>query len=150
MKGYILISLLIGVVFSTVAFAQETLDEPQEDLEYQMDMRQRELELQQQEMELDFQRQRQQLELEKWRIGLEQGERKLQRLGHSKEHDEGGKIAFLLVCFVVHILLAVWVYKDIRTRNSSSGIWIAVVLLTGLLGMIPYAIVRLGDIRVAK
>ena len=51
----------------------------------------------------------------------------------------------LLVCFVVHILLTVWVYQDIRRRNSGSGIWVAVTLMTGLLGAAVYALVRLGD-----
>lgn len=53
--------------------------------------------------------------------------------------------AFMFVCFIVHILLAVWVYGDIRRRNAGSGIWIVITLLTGLLGVLVYAIVRLGD-----
>jgi hypothetical protein len=56
-----------------------------------MDIRQRELKLQEQEMELDFQRQMRQLELQKGKLGLEQEETKLRRLGHPKEHDKGGK-----------------------------------------------------------
>ena len=53
--------------------------------------------------------------------------------------------AFMLVCCIVHILLAIWVYGDIRRRNTGSGIWIVITLLTGLLGVLVYAIVRLGD-----
>ena len=53
----------------------------------------------------------------------------------------------LAVCFVVHILVGVWVYQDIRRRNAGSGIWIALGLLTGLLGALVYAVVRLGDSR---
>ncbi len=49
------------------------------------------------------------------------------------------------ICIAVHILLAVWVFGDIRKRQAGSGIWIAVVLLTGLLGVIPYTLVRIGD-----
>jgi hypothetical protein len=48
---------------------------------------------------------------------------------------------------VVHILLAVWVYTDIRKLNRGSGIWIVIALLTGLLGTLVYAVVRLGDAR---
>ena len=51
----------------------------------------------------------------------------------------------MFICFIVHILLAIWVYGDIRRRNTGSGIWIIITLLTGLLGALVYAIVRLGD-----
>lgn len=53
---------------------------------------------------------------------------------------------FLLIfCGIIHILLTVWVYQDIRKRNAGSGIWIVVTLMTGLLGAAVYALVRLGD-----
>ena len=55
----------------------------------------------------------------------------------------------LAILLVVHILLTVWVYTDIRGRNSGSGIWITVTLLTGLLGAAVYALVRIGDARSA-
>ena len=55
--------------------------------------------------------------------------------------------AFLGILAIVHLLLGVWVYKDIRKRNSGAGVWIVVTLLTGLLGAAVYALVRLGDIR---
>jgi len=42
-------------------------------------------------------------------------------------------------------LCAVWVYQDIRRRASGSGIWIVIALLTGLLGTLVYAVVRLGE-----
>ena len=51
----------------------------------------------------------------------------------------------MLICAVVHLLLAIWVYQDIRNRNAGSGLWIVVTLLTGLLGVLVYALVRLGD-----
>jgi len=51
----------------------------------------------------------------------------------------------MLLCATIHILLAVWVYQDIRRRNAGSGIWIVVALLTGLLGTAVYALVRIGD-----
>jgi hypothetical protein len=57
----------------------------------------------------------------------------------------GGFAVMLLVCFIVHILLTVWVYQDIRKRNAGSGIWIAVTLLTGFFGAALYALVRIGD-----
>jgi hypothetical protein len=39
---------------------------------------------------------------------------------------------------------------DIRQLNRGSGLWIVIALLTGLLGALVYAVVRLGDARGAK
>jgi len=52
---------------------------------------------------------------------------------------------FFLVCLTIHILLSVWVYQDLRRRNTGSGIWIVITLLAGLFGAAVYALVRLGD-----
>ena len=52
---------------------------------------------------------------------------------------------FMLLTIIIHILLAMWVYQDIRKRNRGSGIWIAIALLAGLLGAGVYAVVRIGD-----
>ena len=51
----------------------------------------------------------------------------------------------VLVTTVIHVLLAVWVYQDLRRRNTGSGIWIIITLLVGLCGAAVYALVRLGD-----
>ena len=64
---------------------------------------------------------------------------------HWRGHAMHGICALLMFCFVVHILLAVWVYQDIRRRNSGSGIWIVITLLTGLFGAAVYALVRMGE-----
>jgi hypothetical protein len=50
-----------------------------------------------------------------------------------------------LVCFTFHILLAIWVFQDIRKRGTGSGVWIALALLTGFWGTLLYVIVRLAD-----
>ena len=55
----------------------------------------------------------------------------------------------LILCAVVHLLLTVWVYQDMRDRDASNGLWLAIVLLTGLLGTAVYALVRIGDINAA-
>ena len=67
--------------------------------------------------------------------------------GHPSPHHGKGKAcgAIFVVCAVIHILLAMWVYQDIRKRNTGSGLWIVITLLTGLLGALVYAIVRIGD-----
>jgi len=46
---------------------------------------------------------------------------------------------------IIHILLAVWVYQDLRRRNTGSGIWIVITLLAGLCGAAVYALVRIGE-----
>lgn len=53
----------------------------------------------------------------------------------------------MIICFVVHILLTIWVYRDLQRRKTGSGLWIVIVLLTGLPGAIAYSIVRIGDIK---
>lgn len=51
----------------------------------------------------------------------------------------------LLVAFIFNILLAVWIFTDIRKRGEGSGIFIALALLAGIPAAIIYAIVRIGD-----
>jgi hypothetical protein len=50
-----------------------------------------------------------------------------------------------LVGIVCNILLAVWIYSDIRKRGEGSGIFIALALLAGIPTAIIYSLVRIGD-----
>ncbi len=54
----------------------------------------------------------------------------------------GGCIVFYLVIFIIWILLAVWVYKDAKKRGENAVLWLLVVLLTGIIGLIIYLLVR--------
>ena len=128
MKRYILAILLMSMLVPTMALCGEF--EEQEHIERQMEQRERELELQHREEEMSIERERQKLELE--------------------QHKIDGALPLLLLIAVVHILVAVWVYTDIRKLNSGSGIWIVIALLTGLLGTLVYAVVRMGDARIEK
>ena len=136
MKRCILIMVLATMFAPTAVFCDEL--ERQEDPEYQMEMREREMELEQRDAEMDFQRSMQELELEKSRIELE-------RMRGEHKHGRGKPHPFLLLVIIVHILVAIWVYQDIRKRNAGSGIWIVIALLAGLVGVLVYAVVRLGD-----
>ena len=139
--------------------------EKPKDIEFQMEMRKREMELQQREVDMDIERrmQEKEMELRQRKVGmdaeqrmqeLELEKRKLDIEGHRikldherkdhKEHKDGPHPLLFLV-LVVHILCAVWVYQDIRRRNAGSGIWIVIALLTGLLGTLVYAVVRIGE-----
>ena len=98
-----------------------------------------ELELEGREIELNFQREMKELELQ---------QRKSEIQGRKYHNWKRGKCpGLLLLCLIVHILTAVWVYKDIQQRKTGSGIWIVIALITGLLGTLVYAVVRIGDIR---
>jgi hypothetical protein len=44
----------------------------------------------------------------------------------------------------VAILLAVWVYRDAEKRGESGILWLIIVLITGIIGLIIWLIVR-GD-----
>jgi hypothetical protein len=60
--------------------------------------------------------------------------------------DVGGLVKLVfLVGIIFNILLAVWIYTDIRKRGEGSGIFVALALLGGIPTAIIYAIVRLGD-----
>jgi len=51
-------------------------------------------------------------------------------------------IGFAIVIFIIAILLAIWVYKDAEKRGSSGALWLIIVLITGILGLIIWLIVR--------
>ncbi len=53
-------------------------------------------------------------------------------------------IAIAVVWFVVAILIAVWVYRDAESRGESGALWLIIVLVTGIIGLIIWLIVR-GD-----
>ncbi len=52
---------------------------------------------------------------------------------------------FAIIMFIVNILISVWVYRDAQRRYKNSDtpiLWLLIVLLTGLIGLIVYLIVR--------
>lgn len=132
--------------------AQEEEFDPERRM-HEMELEEREIELEARRAERELDLERQQLELDRMRGEMDRPPRDRcgkhpcgkRPCGHHKGAPPGGCLLLLGICIAVHILLAVWVFGDIRKRKTGSGIWIAIVLLTGLLGVIPYAIVRLGD-----
>lgn len=141
MKRYVFLSVvLLSMLAIPAVFSQEF--EP-EDMEMQMEMHERKMGLEQLKAKMDMEREMQQLDLEQRRMELERA--------HEDFADDDGKEGvlglLLAICVVVRILLAVWVYMDIRHLNRGSGIWIVIVLLAGLLGALVYAVVRIGDGR---
>lgn len=141
MKRYVLMSVLLVSTFACTAVLSQEF-EP-EDMEIQMQMKEREMELRQLDAKMGMEREMRNLEMEQRRMELERA-----RGDYDDDDDdecEGGLGLLLLICGIVHILVAIWVYMDIRQLNRGSGIWIVIALLAGLLGALVYAVVRIGD-----
>jgi hypothetical protein len=66
---------------------------------------------------------------------------------HQKLQDLVGLL--ILAGVICNILLAVWIFTDIRKRGEGSGIFIALALIAGIPTAIIYAVVRLGDKKTA-
>ena len=137
-----LIAMLTAIFVPANSFGEEHEKGPARSAanrEQQMRMQHMELELEKREIELGFQRQMKELELQQRRNEIK---------GCKHHNWKHGKCRGLLLLFlIVHILTAVWVYKDIQQRKAGSGVWIVIALITGLLGTLVYAVVRIGDIR---
>ena len=46
------------------------------------------------------------------------------------------------VMFIIGILIAIWVYRDAEKRGSSGVLWLIIVLLTSIIGLIIWLVVR--------
>jgi len=47
-----------------------------------------------------------------------------------------------LLWLIISILLCVWVYRDAESRGMSGVLWLIVVIITGIIGLIIYLLVR--------
>jgi len=105
--------------------------------------RMKELDLEAKQAQLDFQRRMHELELEARRA-------EIQRSQNPAGGRDGGPLAVLLLgMLVVRALATVWVYRDIQ-QYKASGLWIAIVLVGGLLALIAYILARLGNLQQAR
>ena len=155
MKRHILMSVLITLFVSASAFSQardrsKGKGRQQKKTESKMQQCLANMKLEQREAQMDFQREMQELELQERKIALERQRKAAKNYSCKNCCRKGKMLPFFIICFVVHILLTIWVYQDIRNRGSGSGLWIVIVLLAGILGILPYTIVRLGDIKQAE
>jgi len=120
-----------------------------------IELRHKQLDIEQREAEIQFNNDLREIQLEQKRMELNRDQKMKQnpdaqacpgRFGPRGHHQCMKHLcALMFLCAVVHVLLAIWVYQDIRKRNAGSGVWIIIALLTGLLGALVYAVVRLGD-----
>ena len=53
--------------------------------------------------------------------------------------------AIVVVWLICNVLLAAWIFTDIRKQGQGHGIFIALALLAGFPAAILYAVVRIGD-----
>ena len=47
-----------------------------------------------------------------------------------------------VIWFIISILLCIWVYRDAESRGMGGVLWLIVVLITGIIGLIIYLVVR--------
>lgn len=152
MKRCVLGVVLVAMFLPAAALCQE-FEQEVEQKTAEMELRGRDMELQRMHDKMEADRRMLDLEMEKRKIDIERGKREMDlemgkrkmEFAHMDKGHKDGPHPLLLLVLVVHILVAVWVYQDIRQRNCGSGIWIAIALLTGLLGTLVYAVVRVGD-----
>ena len=57
----------------------------------------------------------------------------------------GNRPGLVVVWLVCNVLLAAWIFTDIRKQGQGHGIFIALALLAGFPTAILYALVRIGD-----
>lgn len=134
---------------SSIVFGQEhepKHPEPPDEVFHDIQVRERQLDIEERESGLEFENAMRKLKMEERKLELDKKRQALERRERRQPtHREAGRGLFLAVCVIVNLLLAIWVYQDIRKRNAGSGIWIVVTLLAGVFGAIVYAIIRIGD-----
>lgn len=138
------VALLMTVALfcsSAAIAAEDTPQQPPQEIQQQMQqIRRAQNELEEQRQELD--RQRQELEHQRQQMQLQ---------GQAPQRKQIPPrplcVAMMVICVAVHILVSIWVFQDIRTRGTGSGLWIVVALIAGLLGALVYAVVRIGDVK---
>jgi TctA family transporter len=47
-----------------------------------------------------------------------------------------------IVWFVIAIVLGVWIYRDAESRGLDGTRWLIIVLISGIIGVIIYLVVR--------
>jgi len=62
-------------------------------------------------------------------------------------HDFLGLLFFIGV--ICNILLAIWIFTDIRKRGEGSGLFIVLALVAGVPAALIYSLTRIGDRRLA-
>ncbi|MBA3043648.1 hypothetical protein FP804_00755 [archaeon] len=51
-----------------------------------------------------------------------------------------------IIIWIVFLFIAIWVYKDAEKRGKSGALWLIIVLITGIIGLIIWFVVRPKEI----
>ncbi len=51
-------------------------------------------------------------------------------------------VLITIISLIIQVAIGVWIYKDAKKRKMEAALWLLIVLLTGLIGLIIYFIVR--------
>lgn len=144
MKRLFLLTALASMLLPVATYSQENAagaaQKQNAARTKEMQLREKELDLQQKEADLKFQQQKRELELQSRKIKLE----------NARKPKQDAKGLILILILVVNILCSIWVYQDIQKKSHESGIWIVIALLTGLIGTLVYAVIRIGVITKQK
>jgi len=54
----------------------------------------------------------------------------------------GSIIYVIIMIYAIQIAIAIWVYRDAKKRGEEALLWLLIVLLTGLIGLIVYILIR--------
>jgi Flp pilus assembly protein TadB len=134
---HLALALLTGLMLAAPTIAQEK----EIDLEQQMER----LELEHARAEFEFEQEMRGVELEERHLKLDTMRRQLDRPQQRGKNEQ--REGLILVMALVHILMAIWVYQDVRRKNNGNGIWIVITVLAGFFGAAVYALIRLGDTK---
>ena len=145
MKNLLLLLILITLA-ATTAYAEEHKEiESLERLQAENELEIEEIHMERERLEanFEFEKNMQNLELLERKAKINQLEKRTGAI--KKRHPGPCLVLFAMITIAVHILSAVWVYKDMQERKNQSGLWLAIILLGGLLALIPYSIIRLVE-----
>jgi len=148
MRFRALIFLMAAIACAIPVHAQkeEGRIRPADARQRELRMRRARIDLERAEREMNFEQEMREIELEKQRRDLDREQhRGARHCGHRKWGGCHRHCGFMAICALVHLLLAVWVFQDIRARGAGSGLWIVITLLAGFFGALIYAVVRIGD-----
>ena len=132
-------NIALGLIATLLLAVPAMAEEHEVDIEQAMEH----MELEHARAEFEFNQEMRKTELAERQLKLEMMRRQIDRPQKSPKKEKEGGVFLLLMA--VHILMAVWVYKDVRRKNSGNGIWIVITLLVGFFGAAVYALIRIGD-----
>jgi hypothetical protein len=129
---------LFGLITALLLATPAVAEEHELDMEREMEH----IELEYTRAEFEFDRQMREADLRERQLELEMMRRRIDRPQKLPKKEKEG---FFLVMIILHLLMAIWVYQDVRRKNSDNGSWIVITLLAGFFGAVVYALIRIGD-----